>query len=123
MEAGLPLKPTGNSHNEVRQGKRPNIAKGDVVIVKNDVSNRIFWKLAVVQDLIAGDDQQVRIALVKVSDHQGNSRLLRKSVKHLYPIKVRNKDTEESQTPNNEENTVTVHSSKNPEDTESQGNR
>ena len=69
----------------------------------------IFWKLAVVQDLIVGEDQQVRAAIVKVSDPQGNTRLLRRSVKHLYPIEVRN-DTEESQTPNKEENTVTVHS-------------
>ena len=75
-----------------------------------------------VQDLIVGEDQQVRAAIVKVSDPQGNTRLLRRSVKHLYPIEVRN-DTEESQTPNKEENTVTVYSSKIPESTESQRNR
>ena len=93
---------------KVKQGKRPNIARGDMVIVKNDVTKRIFWKLAVVQDLVAGDDQQVRAAVVKVSDPQGNTRLLRRSVKHLYPIEVRNEDIEESPTPNNEK-AVTVH--------------
>ena len=69
------------------------------MIVKNDVSKRIFWKLDVVRDLIAGDDQQVRAAVVEVSDPQGNTRLLRRSVKHLYPIEVRNDDDEESPTP------------------------
>ena len=43
-------------------------------------------------------------------------------MKRLYAIEVRD-DTEESQTPNKEENTITVHSSKIPESTESQGNR
>ena len=43
-----------------------------------------------------------------MSDPQGNTRLLRRSVKHLYPIEVSNEDIEESATPNNEK-AVTVH--------------
>ena len=49
---------------KVRQGRQPNIAKGDVVIVKDDASKRIFWKLAIVQDLVTGDDQQLKAAVV-----------------------------------------------------------
>ena len=60
-----------------------------MVIVKNDATKRIFWKLvAVVQDLVAGDDQQVTAAIVKVSDPQRYTRLLRRGVKHLYSIEV-----------------------------------
>lgn len=62
------------------------------VVVKDDSSKRLFWKLTV---LIMGDDQQVRAAVIKVSDPQGNTRLLRRYVKHLYPIEVRNEDVKE----------------------------
>ena len=108
---------------KVRQGKRPNIARWNVVIVKNDATKRIFWKLAVVQDLVAGDDQPVRAAVVKVSDPQRNTRLLRRSVKHLYLIEVRNEYIEESPTPNNQEKAITVHLDENRKDTECQVNR
>ena len=118
MEAGLSLKPTGKSYNESKAREATKHSKGDVVIVKDDASKRIFCKLAVVRDLIAGDDHQVRVAVVKVSNPLGNTKLLRRSVKHLYPIKVRNKDDEESPTPNNEKS-VTVHLDENRKDTES----
>lgn len=91
---------------KVKQGKRPTIAKGDVVVVKDDASKRLFWKLGVVKDLITGDDQQVRAAVVKVSDPKGHTSLLRRSVRHLYPIEVRDEDIED--VPSTEEESVTV---------------
>ena len=90
----------------VKQGKRPTIAKGDVVVVKDDASKRLFWKLGVVKDLITGDDQQARAAVVKVSDPKGHTSLLRRSVQHLYPIEVRDEDIED--VPSTEEESVTV---------------
>ena len=91
---------------KVKQGKRPTIAKGDVVVVKDDASKRLFWKLGVVKDLITGDDQQARAAVVKVSDPKGHTSLLRRSVRHLYPIEVRDEDIED--VPSTEEELVTV---------------
>ena len=91
---------------KVKQGQRQSIAKGDVVVVKDDASKRLFWKLGVVKDLITGDDQQVRAAVVKVSDPKGRTSLLRRSVRHLYPIEVRDEDIEDS--PAIEEESVTV---------------
>ena len=76
----------------VRQGKQRSISKGDVVIVKDDANKRLFWKLAVVTDLIVGVDQQVTAAVVKVSDQHGNTRLLRRSVRHLYPTEVKDEE-------------------------------
>ena len=38
----------------------------DVVLLKDDNTPRIFWKLAVVQELIKGKDGHVRNAKVKV---------------------------------------------------------
>ena len=89
---------------KARQGKRLTIAKGDVVVVKDDASKRLFWKLGVVKDLITGDDQQVRAAVVKVSDPKGHTSLLRRSVRHLYPIEVRDEDVE---LPTTEDESVT----------------
>jgi hypothetical protein len=37
----------------------PSISVGDVVIVKNDSTSRLFWKLAIVEELIQGSDGKV----------------------------------------------------------------
>ena len=50
------------------------------MVVKDDASKRLFWKLGVVKDLITGHDQQVRAAVVKVSDPKGHTSLFRRSV-------------------------------------------
>ena len=91
---------------KVKHGQHPSIAKGDVVVVKDDASKRLFWKLGVVQDLITGDDQQVRAAVVKVSDPKGHTSLLRRSVRHLYPIEVRDENIED--VPTTEEESLSV---------------
>ena len=41
------------------------------------------------RDLLEGTDGRVRAAVVKVPDPHGEIKLLRRSIKHLYPIKVR----------------------------------
>ena len=91
---------------KVKRGQRPRIAKGDVVVVKDDASKRLFWKLGVVQDLITGDDQQVRAAVIKASDPKGHTSLLRRSVRHLYPIEVRDENIE--YVPTTEEESLSV---------------
>ena len=40
-------------------------------------------------DLLEGTDGQVRAAVVKVPDLKGGVKLLRRSIKHFYPIKLR----------------------------------
>ena len=78
------------SHNlRVKKGGQPLINRGDVVILKQDTSKRIFWKLAVVDELLMGADGHVRAAVVRVPEPQGGTKLLRRSVKHLFPIEVR----------------------------------
>ena len=37
------------------------INKGDVVIVHEDNKPRLHWRLAIVEDLIKGNDDQVRV--------------------------------------------------------------
>ena len=58
------------------------------MIVKDDTTKRLFWKLTVVTNVIRGNNNQARAAVVKVSDPPGKTSLLRRSVKHLYPLEV-----------------------------------
>jgi len=72
-----------------KQHKNSVIAVGDVVVIKNDSSKRHFWKLAVVQKLLKGNNELVR---VKVVDCEGRPLLLR-SIQHLIPIEVGTDET------------------------------
>lgn len=42
------------------------ITIGNIVILKNDTTQRMFWKLAVVEELLPGKDGIMRAARVKV---------------------------------------------------------
>lgn len=84
-----------------KNGKGADIASGDVVILKNDTSNRMFWKLAKVEELLPAKDGSIRAAIVKVLNADHNPCLLKRSAKHLFPLEVNiNNDidwTEESE--------------------------
>ena len=64
------------------------ISVGDIVVVKDDRTKRLFWKLAKVEELLTGKDGKIRAAVVRVSTPKGTTQLLRRSVKHLFPIEV-----------------------------------
>ena len=70
----------------------PSKSVGDVVILKNDSTKRLFWKLAIVRELLTGNDGKVRAAMIKVTDDLNKTRLLRRSTQHLIPIEVKDKD-------------------------------
>ena len=74
----------------------PQIAVGDIVILKNDTTNRMFWKLAKVEELLPGRDGLVRAAIVKVANSDQRPRLMRLSVRHLFPIEVNSKSDEDA---------------------------
>jgi len=65
-----------------RQSKQM-INKGDVVIVHEDNTPRIQWRLAVVEELIMGNDGQVRAAHIRTSTHTTT-----RPVAKLYPLEV-----------------------------------
>lgn len=68
----------------------PNIAVGDIVIVKNDSTTRNFWKLAKVEQLLTGADGITRAVMIRIcSGENGHTRLLRRSIKHIVPIEVK----------------------------------
>ena len=72
------------------KGRGAAIRVGDVLILKDDNTKRLFWKLAVVHELLPGRDGQVRAAIIKVGavDEGKRAIFLRRSIQHLYPIKV-----------------------------------
>lgn len=77
------------AHSLKSKGKRKSIMSvGDVVILKEDTSKRMYWKLALVEDLVEGRDGKIRAALVKVVNSDGRHTKLHCSLKHLIPIKV-----------------------------------
>ena len=66
--------------------KEPKV--GDVVIVYEDGVKRNSWKMAVIEDLIQGKDNQVRGAKVRVTT-KGKVVRLNRPVQMLYPLEVR----------------------------------
>ena len=58
----------------------------DVVLLKDNNTPGIFWKLAVVQELIKGKDGHVRNAKVKILNNSRKPVLLTRSISHLIPF-------------------------------------
>ena len=65
---------------------------GDVVLLSDEGSKRAFWKLALVNELLPGEDGHVRAAVIRVANKQGPARLLKRSVRHLIPIEASTDD-------------------------------
>ena len=68
---------------------------GDMVILMNDKSNRSFWQLGKIVELLPGSDGIVRAARVKLGNSDGKSTELRRSIEHLIPLEVRQESEEE----------------------------
>ena len=83
----------------------PRINVGDVVMLKNDSTKRLFWKIAIVQELLTGNDGKVRAAIIKTTDEQNKPQLLRRSTQHFIRIKVG--ETEEMSPPPSADDSTT----------------
>ena len=53
----------------------PKVKEGDVVILKNGSTKRAFWKLAIIESLIVGQDGVARAAIVKVANSKEDQRV------------------------------------------------
>ena len=84
-------------HNLKHKRQGNTLAKGEVVIIKDDDRNRNKWKLAVVADLIAGRDGIVRVAKLRAG-----KTTLERAVQQLYPLGLTcDRMTQESSAPLN----------------------
>jgi hypothetical protein len=66
-----------NAQVNVKRQKTEQLKEGDIVIVKNDKTNRNFWRLGKIEELISGVDGMVRAAKVRVSNENGKSDVLK----------------------------------------------
>ena len=71
-------------HRLKHPGNQSDIAVGDVMLVKDDERNRGKWKMAIVDELIAGRDGIVRAARMKT----GTGSYLERALQQLYPLEL-----------------------------------
>ena len=74
------------------------ISEGDVVIVHEDNKSRTQWRLAIVEKLIKGNDDQVRAAHIRMSTHSTT-----RPVAKLYPLEVQDGKQNITTTPETKE--------------------
>ena len=61
------------------------------MLLENDSTKRVLWKLAIVKELLLGSDDRIRAAVVQAA---GSQTFLKRNIKHLIPIEVKsNADT------------------------------
>ena len=76
------------SREDHGQSRRTTVKPGDIVILKDDLTHRIWWKLARVVELITGRDGQTRAAKVLVLNQEKKASTLRRPIQHLIPLEV-----------------------------------
>ena len=73
-------------------GGAETISVGDVVVLKNESTPRILWKLAKVEELIQSSDKIVRSAKISVLNESSKKIVhLRRPIQHLVPLEISNK--------------------------------
>ena len=80
----LSIRETARSHGTSEDA----IAEGDVVVLKNDSSPRVFWKLAKVTEILRSHDGIIRAAKVRVLNSDGKVSELRRPIQHLIPLEL-----------------------------------
>ena len=81
------------SHRHQAASKNsPPINVGDVVLLEDRDKPRGFWRLARVEKLLAGKDDKVRGAQIRVSTPTGQSSTLRRPLQALYPLEITQSD-------------------------------
>ena len=70
---------------QVRKG--PSISVGDVCILRNDQTKRVFWTLCRVSELLTGNEGNVRAAKVEVTSSSGKQ-VFRRPLQHLIPLEI-----------------------------------
>ena len=77
------------------RGQATCVKVGDIVILKDDNVRQVFWKQAVVVELLKGKNDIARAALINVATDNGPPKILRRSTQQLIPIEVTSSGEEE----------------------------
>lgn len=76
-------------HNLKRRSSENKTAEvGDVVIIHDDSRSRSKWKTGVVEQLIVGDDKEVRGVKVRTLTNTGKISRLKRPVQKIYPLEI-----------------------------------
>ena len=71
-----------------KEGSKSPIEVGQMVILKDDTTKRLFWNLAIVEELLPGRDRKIRSVKGKVLNLSRTSTMLRRSIQHLVPLEI-----------------------------------
>lgn len=74
--------------SRVRGGVPYTLRKGEVVTVYDEGHPRGLWRLGRIEDLIESSDGRVRGVYVKVMSKKGHIKVLRRPIRHIYPLEV-----------------------------------
>ena len=78
-----------DSHRHRTTNKEgPFIKTGDVVLIHEEDKPRGFWRLARVQRLLPGKDDEIRGAILRVSGKNGRISILQRPVQRLFPLEI-----------------------------------
>ena len=80
------------THRTTNTNSQQSIASGDIVIVKEDIPARSWWKVAKVTELLRSKDNVVRAAKIQVLNKAESQRrpvILRRAIPHLIPLEVK----------------------------------
>ena len=64
------------------------VSVGDIVYLQDDSLRRQQWNLAKIEELLPGKDGIVRAAVIRTLDKSKRPILLKRALKHLYPLEV-----------------------------------
>ena len=78
-----------DSHRyRVTNKEAPIVKMGDVVVIHDEDKPRGFWRLTRVQKLLAGKDSEIRGAVLRVFNRNGQLSTLQRLVQRLYPSRL-----------------------------------
>ena len=80
--------------HKLNNNKSVDISPGDVVLIHEDSAKRAQWKVAIVEELIRGKDNEVRGARVRKAG-KGKNEFLNRPVQKLIPLECAAKDCQE----------------------------
>eukprot|EP00795_Rhopilema_esculentum_P012751 gene12751-3479_t len=79
------------AYRPTKNQSKPNVAVGDVVLLKDESKKRSFWKICRIEELIVGKDEVVRSAIIRLGSDDGKigKKTLCRPLKLLIPLEVK----------------------------------
>ena len=79
------------AYRPTKNQSKPNVAVGDVVLLKDENKKRSFWKICRIEELVVGKDEVVRSAVIRLGSDDGKigMKTLRRPLKLLIPLEVK----------------------------------